>query len=301
MANVSCLTPPAGNDNENDHDNTYDNDNDEYYDFEDCDDLNSEINPNSIEIWNGLDDDCNELIDDNLKRENLVLVIPRTQVIYNWDAVNESLIFGLNNIPSQVNTEISWRIGDYDLSENLSNQNTRLVIDELECSKNKDNLTLLLCTNGTSRQLITATIVDSGVSTEFIWELDMIVWIPPPTLFDNLVSFLTSGLGILLLSMIMMSILSAGVFVNYRIKQKRLLEEAYTSYNIPSNKVEYEYSFTKTELPSAPDLSLLEMQNKAYEESIPNLPSTIPMLTIPSKKIDDEVELLDLPSRIIEE
>ena len=46
---------------------------------------------------------------------------------------------------------------------------------------------------------------------------------------------------------------------------------------------------------------LLEMQNKTYEESIPNLPSTIPMLTIPSKKIDDEVELLDLPSRIVED
>ncbi|MDP6328764.1 MAG: hypothetical protein QGG22_02970, partial [Candidatus Thalassarchaeaceae archaeon] len=59
--------------------------------------------------------------------------------------------------------------------------------------------------------------------------------------------------------------------------------------------------FTKTELPSAPDLSLLETQNNAYEESLPNLPSTIPMVTIPSKKIEEEVELLDIPSRIIEE
>ena len=129
----------------------------------------------------------------------------------------------------------------------------------------------------------------------------MVIWIPPPSFFDNLVSFFTSGLGILFISIMMISILIAGVFVNYRIKQKRSLEEAYTAYSIPSNKIEYDYSFTKTELPSAPDLSLLETPNNAYEESLPNLPSTIPMVTIPSKKIEEEVELLDIPSRIIEE
>ena len=129
----------------------------------------------------------------------------------------------------------------------------------------------------------------------------MVVWIPPPTLFENLLSFLTSGLGILLLSVMMISILIAGVFVNLRIKSKRRLEEAYTAYSIPSNKIEYDYSFTKTELPSAPDLSLLETQNNAYEESLPNLSATIPMITIPSKKVEEEVELLDIPSRIIEE
>ena len=227
--------------------------------------------------------------------------MPRNQVVYNWDAVNETLIFGLNNIPSQVNTEITWYIGDYDLSENITNKGTRLVINELECGKNKDNLTILLCSNGTSIQQITATIVDSGVSTEFTWEIDMVVWIPPPTLFENLLSFLTSVLGILLLSVMMISILIAGVFVNLRIKSKRRLEEAYTAYSIPSNKIEYDYSFTKTELPSAPDLSLLETQNNAYEESLPNLSATIPMITIPSKKVEEEVELLDIPSRIIEE
>ena len=129
----------------------------------------------------------------------------------------------------------------------------------------------------------------------------MVVWIPPPTLFENLLSFLTSVLGILLLSVMMISIIIASVFVNLRIKSKRRLEEAYTAYSIPSNKIEYDYSFTKTELPSAPDLSLLETQNNAYEESLPNLPATIPMITIPSKKVEEEVELLDIPSRIIEE
>jgi len=278
----------------------FDNDNDGYYDFEDCNDLNSEINPSSIEVWNGLDDNCNELVDDNLRRENLVLVVPRNQILHNWDAVNESLIFGLNNIPSQVDTEIIWTIGNYDLTENLSNQGTRLVINDLECGNKDDNLTILLCTNGTSRQQVTATIVDSGVSTKFTWEVDMVIWIAPPTFMENLISFFTSGLGILLISLMMISVLSAGVFVNHRLKQKNLLEDAYTAYSIPSNKVVYDYSFTKTELPSAPDLSSLEKQNNYIEQSLPNLPASIPVITVPSKKIE-EVDLLELPSRIVEE
>ena len=279
----------------------YDNDEDNYYDFEDCNDLDASINPSSTEVWNGLDDDCNDLIDDDLKRENLVLVIPRTQEIYNWDAVNETLVFGLNNIPSQVDLDVSWFIGDYDLSDNLSNDGTRLVINELECGKNKDNLTLTLCSNGTSIQEIKAIITDSGITTEFIWEVDMVVWIPPPTFFDNLISFFTSGPGMLFILGIMISLITAGIFVNHRVTQKRQLEEAYTAYNIPSNRVEYDYSFTKTELPSAPDLSLLQNQNNMYEESIPNIPSTIPMVTVPSKKIEDEVELIDIPSRVVDE
>tara|TARA_B100000900_G_scaffold412360_1_gene433973 strand:+ start:3117 stop:6935 length:3819 start_codon:yes stop_codon:yes gene_type:complete len=279
----------------------YDNDEDNYYDFEDCNDLDASINPSSTEVWNGLDDDCNDLIDDDLKRENLVLVIPRMQEIYNWDAVNETLVFGLNNIPSQVDFDVSWFIGDYDLSDNLSNDGTRLVINELECGKNKDNLTLTLCSNGTGMQKIKAIITDSGITTEFIWEVDMVVWIPPPTFFDNLISFFTSGPGMLFILGIMISLILAGIFVNHRVTQKRQLEEAYTAYNIPSNRVEYEYSFTKTELPSAPDLSLLQKQNNMYEESIPNIPSTIPMVTVPSKKIQDEVELIDIPSRVVDE
>ena len=193
----------------------YDNDEDNYYDFEDCNDLDASINPSSTEVWNGLDDDCNDLIDDDLKRENLVLVIPRTQEIYNWDAVNETLVFGLNNIPSQVDLDVSWFIGDYDLSDNLSNDGTRLVINELECGKNKDNLTLTLCSNGTSIQEIKAIITDSGITTEFIWEVDMVVWIPPPTFFENLISFFTSGPGMLFILGIMISLIIAGIFVNH--------------------------------------------------------------------------------------
>ncbi len=283
----------------------FDNDDDGYYDFEDCNDLDPEVYPGAIEVWNGLDDDCNEVIDDNLKRQNLVLTVPQTQTIYNWDAVNKTLVIGLNNIPNQVETQITWQIGNFSLSENLSNEDTRLVINQLKCDKNTDNLTILLCGNGTSIQEIRATIVDSGVTTEFTWEIDMVVWIPPPTFLEIVLSFLTSSIGLVFLSSIVLAVVAIVLLINMRISKRKQLEEAYTAYNIPSVKFEFNQDYSKTQLPSAPDLSILE--SIAYDPTpireIPELPAKIPLINIPSRKVDDydTVELVDLPSRIIEE
>lgn len=41
-----------------------DADNDEWYHFEDCDDNNSSIYPNAVEVWNQLDDDCDGDVDE---------------------------------------------------------------------------------------------------------------------------------------------------------------------------------------------------------------------------------------------
>ena len=283
----------------------FDNDDDGYYDFEDCNDLDPEVYPGAIEVWNGLDDDCNEVIDDNLKRQNLVLTVPQTQTIYNWDAVNKTLVIGLNNIPNQVETQITWQIGNFSLSENLSNEDTRLVINQLKCDKNTDNLTILLCGNGTSIQEIKAIIVDSGVTTEFTWEIDMVVWIHPPTFLEFVLSFLTSSIGLVFLSSIVLAVVAIVLLINMRISKRKQLEEAYTAYNIPSVKFEFNQDYSKTQLPSAPDLSILE--SIAYDPTpireIPELPAKIPLINIPSRKVDDydTVELVDLPSRIIEE
>ena len=44
----------------------FDNDTDTYFDFEDCNDSNSDVYPEREEIWNQIDDDCDMLIDENL-------------------------------------------------------------------------------------------------------------------------------------------------------------------------------------------------------------------------------------------
>ena len=133
----------------------------------------------------------------------------------------------------------------------------------------------------------------------------MVVWIPPPTFIEILLSFLSSSIGLAFLSSIVLAIVAIALLINMRLSKKKALEEAYTAYNIPTVKFDYTPNYSKTELPSAPDLSLLESKiyNPTSEIILPELSATIPVITIPSKKVDDYdiVELVDLPSRIIDE
>ena len=51
----------------------YDRDNDGFYEYEDCDDFVGSTFPGAIEQWNGVDDDCDEDIDEFVNRLDLVL------------------------------------------------------------------------------------------------------------------------------------------------------------------------------------------------------------------------------------
>ena len=97
-----------------------------------------------------------------------------------------------------------------------------------------------------------------------------------------------------------------GTAASYKktLQLKNELEEAYAAYNIPSVKFDYTPDYSKTVLPSAPDLSSLEsrINIQSSEIELPDLPATIPVIQLPSKIIEEEdiVELVDIPSRIID-
>ena len=75
----------------------YDKDSDGYYEFEDCNDLVFQINSGAEEIWNGIDDNCNDEKDENITRLDFINVNPHYNQTYNWDSGNKSLIISIRN------------------------------------------------------------------------------------------------------------------------------------------------------------------------------------------------------------
>ena len=62
--------------------------------FEECDDSNPLIHPNADEIWNAIDDDCDEEIDEGINRVDFISRTPaRNEVLVNatFDALELSI------------------------------------------------------------------------------------------------------------------------------------------------------------------------------------------------------------------
>ncbi|RTZ95693.1 MAG: hypothetical protein DSY41_01820, partial [Candidatus Poseidoniales archaeon] len=250
----------------------FDRDEDGFYDFEDCEDLVDTINPDGIETWNGWDDDCNDAVDDGLDRRTLVATEPDFKRVYAWDAVNDTLVLTMSAIPPQVEVSISWQFGDFTLTDNVSSDGKTVVIRPIDCEARNGTLTIYLCDQGSGPQQVTATMVDSGTTTVFVWDLDMEVWIPPPTLLERLFSFIVSPIGIVVTLVLLLTVLVGGVYAGMRFSHNRKLKDAYQAYDLKSEKFALSPELGQYELPSAPDLgSLIGQQNTPVE--LPPLPA----------------------------
>ena len=248
----------------------FDRDEDGFYDFEDCEDLVSTTNPAGIEAWNGRDDDCNNAIDDGLNRKNLVATFPDFRQVHMWDAVNESLDLSVGSIPDNVVATLSWQFGDYTLTENVSSDGRGIVIKSIDCEAGDTTLTIYLCDQGSGPQQITATLVDSGQTTVFVWDIDMDVWIPPETFSEKLFSFVTSPTGLAASIILLLAVIGGCTFAVRRFSHKRKLKDAYQAYDLKPEKFALSPELLDYDLPSAPDLSALMGQQNAPVE----LPST---------------------------
>ena len=109
-----------------------DGDSDGFLDFEDCDDSVPTINPESSESWNGIDDDCDEAIDEDISRLDLVSPVSNLAETESWNSKEQSLEIVIEDIPEGVEYVISWRIGDYSL-EGLDSGGKNVSIPSLDC------------------------------------------------------------------------------------------------------------------------------------------------------------------------
>jgi len=235
----------------------FDRDEDGFYEFEDCEDINPEINPGSDETWNNLDDDCNGLTDDNedIDRDSLVISNPERTELYVWDSGNRSFSVNLDGIPSEVEKNIVWEMEGIQLSDNVTLDGQRLHVMAIDCKNPDWDLAVIFCQQGDGVSYLNATIFDSNVETNLQWMINVKVHNPPPTLSESLFDFLQSPIGIIVLIFVIMSIVGSSAFVGYRIVENRRIEDAYREFQIDSRGTGNENENGYSDLPSAPDLS----------------------------------------------
>ena len=235
----------------------FDNDGDGFRDFEDCEDLVETINPNGVEIWNGWDDDCSGVVDDGLDRTQLVSTAPGISEVFRWESVNDSLVLSIGAVPTQVEASVSWKFGDYTLTENISDGGLKISIPSIDCDSPDSNLAIQLCSEGSSPQQVTALMVDSGEVTELVWNLDMVVWEPPLSVGEKILGFILSPAGAFVSLLGVICLIGGALLIGSRISYKRQLKEAYEFYDINPKVDSAGVEHQSYALPSAPDVSNL--------------------------------------------
>ena len=202
-----------------------DEDGDGFRWFEECDDTDAEINPNAIERWNGIDDNCNDLIDDGVNRYDYVAFTSLTNSTINATEDTLSLSMAVD-----LSEEVSENIGlEFYWYRNSTLLSTNKTFDEgpFNCTITEFGFGGILCAgNGTMGPYnIRAVAIDEYGSVEYSWNISYFVWHPPepidsenPTTVSRIID--TLGDNVMTVIIAMLSALVALLLV-IRIRQGR--------------------------------------------------------------------------------
>ena len=158
-----------------------DGDGDGYRWFNDCNDNDSMISPSATERWNGVDDDCDGEIDQNIDRSAYISAFPQSRNL-NLNATNDSLEVGLSvaldmSTMEKLNVSVMWYRNDTLIGTGFNFQE-----QAINCSSPSSDFAQYLCdTNGTvGPESITATLSDERKELSVTWAITYQVWNPPP-------------------------------------------------------------------------------------------------------------------------
>ncbi len=211
----------------------YDKDSDGYYEFEDCNDLAFQINSGMAELWNGIDDNCNDEIDENVTRLDFISTTPDYNQQYYWDSGNKSLIINIEGIPSNIERTILWKFENFTITNNTSSNGIRLFLSPLDCNNQfRVPLETHLCLEGNKNQNITVIITDLGIETELTWEIKTDVWIKNSKENTNMVSFLGTTSGIIGMFVFIVLISVMGVAIVIRVNNNKNIKDAYDAFEV---------------------------------------------------------------------
>ncbi len=244
----------------------YDRDLDGFYEFEDCDDLVSTTFPGASELWNGVDDDCDQVIDDGIDRASSVTLLPRNDDVVFWDSTNESLVLTIGGVSESMEFQIIWTFEEFSIEDNATSGGRRVSLDPIDCSDPATYLEDQLCSEGSGRQYVTAEIVESGSSTMLVWEIWVNIWIEEE---ESSTSILGS-IGFFGVALLIVGLFSIGIIAGFRISYNSRLQDALDAYGIIPERLAIAPNSSGADLPSAPDLQA-DLENSSIGEEVGRL------------------------------
>ena len=165
-----------------------DNDSDGFRWFEECDDSNPLINPNQDESWNGLDDDCDDEIDEVIDRLQYISWSPDSpNLLLNatFDALELSVDVDLTEQEKEsLNLSITWLRNNSEIGSGES-----FTEAAVNCENNQTaELGVILCNHtGFIGPWIISAIISDGTQDIYVtWYISYEVWHPPePVVIDE--------------------------------------------------------------------------------------------------------------------
>jgi len=201
-----------------------DEDGDGFRWFEECDDTNIAINPNAIEIWNGIDDNCNQQIDDGVNRYNYIAFssLANSTINATEDTLSLSMDLDLSEAAiEEIGVEFYWYRNTTLLSTNSSFEE-----GPFNCSITEFGFGGILCAgNGTLGPYnIRAVAIDEHGSAEYTWNISYFVYHPPvippdeQSTVSRIVNLLTDNVMTALIGLLSMLVI---VLLSIRLRQNK--------------------------------------------------------------------------------
>ena len=164
-----------------------DNDSDGFRWFQECDDSNPLINPNQDEFWNGIDDDCDDEIDELVDRLTYISSDP-TEINILLNATSDNLELSVNIDLTQeerdeLNLSIIWLRNSTEIATG-----DNLFEPAWTCDGNQTvELGLILCNHtGFIGPWIVSAIISDGTQDIYVtWYISYEVWHPPEPVIED--------------------------------------------------------------------------------------------------------------------
>ncbi len=252
----------------------YDRDNDGFYEYEDCDDLVGSIFPGAIEQWNGIDDDCDEDVDEFVNRLDQIFanygksagtVYLSNGEIYDgphsyddlpvyWDSANESFRVTISGIQTSVGATIYWSMSGYSLEMNTSDSGKEILLLPIDCKNPMNDLQIQVCDEGVSIQKINAVVSEGSYVTEIEWSIMVSTWVEPES-ENKILSMISSPTGIIGIVALLIVLTGSGALIGIRISRARELQEALEAYGVSPERLAIRPENKGVDLPEAPSFS----------------------------------------------